>query len=47
MTENEINALPELIQLRSLDVFIHFLGRYWDGIDPIFTQKVMVSTFIS
>ncbi|MFL6556838.1 MAG: phosphotransferase [Bacillus sp. (in: firmicutes)] len=39
MTENEINALPELIQLRSLDVFIHFLGRYWDGIDPIETVK--------
>lgn len=33
LTENEIKAVPELILLRSLDVFIHFLGRYWDGID--------------
>jgi homoserine kinase type II len=35
LTEEEINALPLLIQLRSLDVFVHFLGRYWDGVDSI------------
>jgi homoserine kinase type II len=39
LTEEEINALPLLIQLRSLDVFIHFLGRYWDGVDSIDTVK--------
>ncbi|WP_160723687.1 phosphotransferase [Bacillus sp. USDA818B3_A] len=38
-TEEEIHALPLLIQLRSLDVFIHFLGRYWDGVDSIDTVK--------
>lgn len=35
LKEEEIQALPLLIQLRSLDVFIHFLGRYWDGVDSI------------
>ncbi|MCM3600979.1 phosphotransferase [Robertmurraya korlensis] len=39
LTEEEMNALPLLIQLRSLDVFIHFLGRYWDGVDSIETVK--------
>lgn len=39
LTEEEVNALPLLIQLRSLDVFIHFLGRYWDGVDSIDTVK--------
>ncbi|MEH7418061.1 phosphotransferase [Neobacillus drentensis] len=39
LTEGEIHALPLLIQLRSLDVFIHFLGRYWDGVDSIDTVK--------
>jgi len=39
LTEEEMNALPLLIQLRSLDVFIHFLGRYWDGVDSIDTVK--------
>jgi homoserine kinase type II len=39
LTKEEIHALPFLIQLRSLDVFIHFLGRYWDGVDSIDTVK--------
>lgn len=39
LTEEEIHAIPLLIQLRSLDVFIHFLGRYWDGVDSIDTVK--------
>ncbi|MEH7097107.1 phosphotransferase enzyme family protein [Neobacillus vireti] len=39
LTEGEIHALPLLIQLRSIDVFIHFLGRYWDGVDSIDTVK--------
>ncbi|MFC4322873.1 phosphotransferase [Litchfieldia salsa] len=32
-TKDELNALPILIQLRRLDVFLHFLGRYLDSID--------------
>lgn len=35
LTEAEIKAIPVLIQLRSLDVFIHFLGRYLDQISTI------------
>jgi homoserine kinase type II len=42
LTKDEIQSLPLLIQLRSLDVFIHFLGRYWDGIDSIDTVKKYV-----
>jgi homoserine kinase type II len=42
LTEVEILSLPLLIQLRSLDVFIHFLGRYWDGVDSIDTVKKYV-----
>lgn len=33
LSNEEIQVLPILIQLRRLDVFIHFLGRYLDGID--------------
>jgi homoserine kinase type II len=33
LTKPEIDALPILVQLRRLDVFVHFLGRYLDGID--------------
>ncbi|MBM7602861.1 homoserine kinase type II [Metabacillus crassostreae] len=29
----EIEALPILVQLRRLDVFVHFLGRYLENID--------------
>jgi homoserine kinase type II len=29
----ERRVIPELMQLRSLDVFLHFLGRYRDGVD--------------
>lgn len=29
----ELEAIPLLMQLRSLDVFLHFLGRYLDGVD--------------
>ncbi|MCM3690781.1 phosphotransferase [Neobacillus niacini] len=35
LTESEIEAVPVLIQLRSLDVFIHFLGRYMDQVSTI------------
>jgi homoserine kinase type II len=34
-TAAEIEAIPVLIQLRSLDVFIHFLGRYLDQVSTI------------
>ncbi|KQX69100.1 phosphotransferase [Paenibacillus sp. Root444D2] len=37
--EEEIALLPLLIELRRLDVFIHFLGRYLDGVDA---QGVLV-----
>lgn len=30
----ESKLLPELIQLRKLDVFLHFLNRYQAGLDP-------------
>ncbi len=33
LTSDEIAAVPPLLALRRLDVFIHFLGRYWDGVD--------------
>lgn len=39
LTEIEIEAVPTLIQLRSLDVFIHFLGRYLDQVSSIDTVK--------
>lgn len=39
LCENEVNVVPILINLRGLDVFIHFLGRYLDGIDSIDTVK--------
>lgn len=29
----ERNAIPDLMELRSLDVFLHFLGRYEEGVD--------------
>ncbi|OIJ21677.1 hypothetical protein BKP45_02855 [Anaerobacillus alkalidiazotrophicus] len=41
--DSEIEALPLLVQLRRLDVFIHFLGRYLDGIDdPSVLKKQIV-----
>ena len=33
LNEDEIEALPQLILLRSMVLCIHFLGRHWDGID--------------
>lgn len=33
LSEDELDALPTLILLRRLDVLIHFICRYWDGID--------------
>ncbi|OPA74607.1 hypothetical protein BVG16_22855 [Paenibacillus selenitireducens] len=33
LSEEERRAMPFLIQLRKLDVFVHFLGRYFDQVD--------------
>ncbi len=35
LTSAELSVIPILIMLRRLDVFIHFLGRFRDGIDSI------------
>lgn len=42
LTGAEIGMIPLLIQLRRLDVFLHFLGRYWDGISPAETVQKYV-----
>ncbi|MDI4645735.1 phosphotransferase [Cohnella hashimotonis] len=33
LNQAEIDALPLLMRLRRLDVFVHFLGRYLSGVD--------------
>ncbi|NMO97865.1 phosphotransferase [Paenibacillus lemnae] len=33
LREDEVNALPILLQLRKVDVFLHFLRRYLNGTD--------------
>lgn len=33
LTPAEADAVPLLVRLRKLDVFLHFLSRYWDGVD--------------
>lgn len=33
LTDVELEALPQLMRLRRLDVFVHFLGRYLSGVD--------------
>ena len=35
LTPDEITLLPELIKLRSVDVVMHFIERYIQGLDPI------------
>lgn len=39
LSRDETEAIPQLIRLRTLDVFLHFLNRYFDGIDGIATLK--------
>ncbi|WP_219837482.1 phosphotransferase [Paenibacillus sp. R14(2021)] len=34
LTEQELRLLPDLIQLRMLDVWLHFAGRLQEGLDP-------------
>lgn len=33
LEKGELKAIPALLILRRLDVFVHFLNRYWEGID--------------
>ncbi|MEJ8305475.1 phosphotransferase enzyme family protein [Saccharibacillus sacchari] len=33
LSEEELQAIPLLMRLRKVDVFLHFLTRYWEGID--------------
>jgi homoserine kinase type II len=47
LTFDEVTALPMLIQLRRLDVFVHFLGRYKHGIDPAESVEAMIRSAIA
>lgn len=33
LSDEEIDTIPLLMRLRKVDVFLHFLTRYWEGID--------------
>lgn len=33
LSEDEVKAIPDLLILRRLDVFIHFLSRYFEGVN--------------
>jgi homoserine kinase type II len=33
LNRDEVEAIPLLVELRIFDVFLHFLGRFWDGVD--------------
>ncbi|KHL93006.1 aminoglycoside phosphotransferase [Paenibacillus sp. IHB B 3415] len=35
LTVEEFKAIPTLILLRKVDVFLHFVTRYWKGIDEV------------
>jgi homoserine kinase type II len=35
LTAEEIAAIPTLILLRKVDVFLHFVTRYWEGTDEV------------
>ncbi|WP_170885456.1 phosphotransferase [Bacillus alkalicellulosilyticus] len=43
LTKAELEALPLLIQLRRLDVFLHFLGRYEDKLDDASVLEEQIS----
>lgn len=47
LTLDEINAIPYLVQLRRLDVFVHFLGRFWDGVDEVHIVKDQIDKTVS
>ncbi|MBW5444894.1 phosphotransferase [Cohnella sp. CFH 77786] len=44
MTRPEAAAIPVLIRLRKLDVFIHFLSRYRDGVDGADVLKEQIDS---
>ncbi|MFC4597847.1 phosphotransferase [Cohnella hongkongensis] len=39
LSREEAEAIPGLIRLRTLDVFLHFLNRYFDGVDGMGTLR--------
>ena len=39
LSREEAEAIPGLIRLRTLDVFLHFLNRYFDGVDGVAVLK--------
>ncbi|XID94658.1 phosphotransferase [Paenibacillaceae bacterium WGS1546] len=40
----EADAVPALMKLRMLDVFLHFLGRHWDGVDDAEVVRAQISS---
>ncbi len=44
LSEEELEAIPGLVRLRTLDVFLHFLNRYFDGIDDISALREQASS---
>ncbi|MEK4249968.1 phosphotransferase [Paenibacillus sp. FSL W7-1287] len=42
LTDSELALLPELIKLRSVDVVMHFIERFMQGIDPIGIVVAMI-----
>nr|WP_260440091.1 phosphotransferase [Cohnella lubricantis] len=40
LSGDEQEAIPALVKLRKLDVFVHFLGRYLDGVDGEETLRI-------
>jgi len=44
LTEEEAEAIPLLVRLRTLDVFLHFLNRYFDGVDGVETIRIQTES---
>ncbi|QGQ99427.1 aminoglycoside phosphotransferase [Paenibacillus psychroresistens] len=47
LSVEEVAVLPLLIQLRRLDVFVHFIGRYKNGIDSVSIVEEMIRSAIA
>lgn len=47
LVPGEIAVIPLLILLRRLDVFIHFLGRYFDGINKIEVVAEQINNIVN
>ncbi|MCR8633534.1 phosphotransferase [Paenibacillus radicis (ex Xue et al. 2023)] len=45
LNTDEIQALPQLILLRSIVLCLHFLGRQWAGIDLIHTEEKYLKSY--